>query len=162
MEKDKILLIDTPFASLGSRSLIGIALTGAVAGTLTLILTLATDKVVLQPAMCTGSAVASCAQSTQLAFHIASIVAAIVATVMLAQSSVYRPLFAAIAVTTGLWNTFASFVDKAAWPAQLLVLVSLNIIGYFAFTWILRTYNLTIALVASAALVVAMLLVTSL
>lgn len=161
MDSD-ILFSDSPFARFSRRTFLGILLTAVVAGIITLLLTLAIDKVVLQPALCTASDAASCTQSSLISFHIASVIAAIVAIVMLVQASVYRPLLVAIAVTLALWNLYSSFLASAPWPLQLLTLVVLNILAYFSFAWLLRTYNLIIALVSSFALVVLVLLVTSL
>lgn len=161
MEND-ILFTDSPFANFSRRTFLGVLLTAIIAAILTLILTIAIDKVVLQPAMCIGSDTATCTQSSQVAFHIASIISAIVAVVLLVQASVYRPLLIGIAVTASLWNIYGAFLGVTQWPIQLLLLILINSLAYFAFTWILRTYNMTIALISTAALVVLTLLVTSL
>ncbi len=160
MEND-ILLLDSPFARFSRRTFLGVLLTSVVAGIITLLLTLAINKVVLQPALCTASDVATCTQSLQVSFHIASVISAIVAVVMLVQASIYRPLLVAAAVTISFWNIY-SFLAPAPWPLQLLSLVFLNMLGYFAFAWLLRTYNLIVALVSTVALIVLALLVTSL
>ncbi len=161
MDKD-ILLLDSPFSRFSRRTFLGVLLTSVVAGIITLLLTLAINKVVLQPALCTSSDVATCTQSLQVSYHIASFISAIVAVVMLVQASIYRPLLVAAAVTISFWNIYSSFLAVAAWPLQLLTLVLLNVLGYFAFVWLLRTYNLVIALVSSLVLIVLVLLVTSL
>ncbi len=161
MDND-LLQLDSPFANFTRRIFLGILLTGIVAGIVTLVLTLAIDKVVLQPAMCSGSDVSTCAQSSQVSFHIASIIAAILAVVMLVQASVYRPLLVGVSVTISLWGIYGAFLDKIAWPIQLLLLTVLSALAYFAFAWILRTYNLVIALVATVLLIAACLLVTNL
>lgn len=160
--KDDYLYTDSPFARFSRRTFLGVLLTATIAGIITLLLTLAIDKVVLQPALCGAGDTASCAQSSQISFHIASVIAAIVAIVMLVQASIYRPLLVAIAVTISFWNIYSAFLTSAPWPLQLLALVVLNILGYFAFAWLLRTYNLIIALIPTAALIVLVLLVTSL
>lgn len=161
MEND-ILLLDSPFARFSRRTFLGILLTSVVAGIITLLLTLAINKVVLQPALCTPSEVTTCTQSLQVSFHIASFISAIVAVVMLVQASIYRPLLVAAAVTVSFWNIYSAFLASAPWPLQLLTLVLLNILGYFAFAWLLRTYNLIVALASTVALVALVLLVTSL
>lgn len=161
MDND-LLQLDSPFANFTRRTFLGILLTAIVAGIVTLVLTLAVDKVVLQPAMCSGSDVSRCAQSSEVSFHIASIIAAILAVVMLVQASVYRPLLVGVAVTISLWGIYGAFLDKIAWPMQLLLLTILSALAYFAFAWILRTYNLVIALVATVLLIAACLLVTNL
>lgn len=158
----ELLQLDSPFANFTRRTFIGVILTAIVAAIVTLILTIAIDKVVLQPAMCSDSGVASCAQSSQVSFHIASIIAAILAVVMLVQASVYRPLLVGLAVTASLWNIYGAFLSKVAWPMQLLILTILSILAYLAFAWILRTYNLIVALVATVLLVAIALLVTNL
>ena len=161
MEND-ILFLDSPFARFSRRTFLGILLTSVVAGIITLLLTLSINKVVLQPALCTASEVATCTQSLQVSFHIASVISAIVAVVMLVQASIYRPLLVAAAVTISFWNIYSEYLALAPWPLQLLTLVLLNVLGYFAFAWLLRTYNLVAALVSTLALIVVVLLVTSL
>lgn len=158
-----VLVPPSPFATFSRRTVMGLILTGIVAGIITLLLTLAIDKVVLQPVMCSGTgATSACSQSPIVSFHIASIISAIVAVVILAQFSVYRPLLVGIATTIGLWGIYGTFVYNVSWPTQLISLIVLNILAYLAFTWILRVYNLVVALVITAILIVAMLLVTNL
>lgn len=159
--EDQLLQLDSPFANFTRRTFLGVLLTAIVVGIITLVLTLAIDRVVLQPALC-GADTSSCSQSSQIAFHVASVIATIVAVVMLVQASVYRPLLVAIAATISLWSVYGAYLDKAAWPIQLLALVVLNILAYFAFTWILRTYNFVIALVGTVLLILASLLITNL
>lgn len=156
-----LLLLDSPFANFTRRTFLGVLLTAIVAGIVTLILTLAVDKVVLQPALC-GNDATTCAQSTQAAYHIASIIAAILAVVMLVQASVYRPLLVALAATFSLWNVYDAFLANAAWPLQLLVLTVLSILAYMSFAWLLRTYNLLIALASTIFLIIVSLLITNL
>lgn len=159
--EDELLMLDSPFANFTRRTFLGVLLTAIVVGLITLVLTLAIDKVVLQPALC-GSEATSCAQSSEIAFHVASVIAAIVAVVMLVQASVYRPLLVGIAATISLWGIYGAYVEKVAWPLQLLILVILNILAYFAFAWILRTYNFIIALVGTILLILVSLLITNL
>lgn len=156
-----LLLLDSPFANFTRRTFLGVLLTAIVAGIVTLILTLAVDKVVLQPALC-GNDAATCAQSTRAAYHIAGVIAAILAVVMLVQASVYRPLLVALAVTISLWNVYDAFLSSAPWPLQLLILVVLNILAYMSFAWLLRTYNLLIALAGTVFLIIVSMLVTNL
>ena len=158
----ELLQLDSPFANFTRRTFIGVVLTAIVAGIVTLLLTIAIDKVVLQPAMCSGNDVTTCAQSSQVSFHIASVIAAILAVVMLVQASVYRPLLVGLAVTVSLWGIYEAFLGKVAWPMQLLILTILSILAYLAFTWVLRTYNLIIALVTTVLLAAVALLVTNL
>lgn len=155
------LYADAPFAHFTRRTFLGVLLTAIVTGIVTLILTLAIEKVVLQPALCSGDA-AMCSQSGVIAFHIASVISAIIAVVMLVQASVFRPLLIVLAVTISLWNIYSAFLYDAPWVLQLLILVLLNILAYFAFSWILRMYNFTIALIASIVLIVLTVLVTTL
>ncbi len=161
MDSD-LLQLDSPFAHFTRRTFLGVVLTAIIAGIITLLLSVAIDKVVLQPAMCNGSDIATCGQSSQLSYHIASIIAAIIAVVMLVQASVYRPLLVGVAVTASLWNIYTAFLDKTAWPMQLLLLTIISVLAYLAFSWILRAYNLVIALVATVLLVIVSLLVTNL
>lgn len=158
-----VLVPPTPFASFSRRTVIGLILTGIVAGIITLLLTLAIDKVVLQPAMCSGTgATSTCSQSPVVSFHIASIISAIVAVVMLTQLSIYRPLLIGTAATIGLWGIYGAFVHNVSWPTQLISLILLNILTYLVFSWILRIYNLATALVTTVILILAMLFVTNL
>lgn len=159
---DDYLLTDTPFAHFTRRTFLGVLLTAVVASILTFILTLAIDKVVLQPAICRADGIATCAQSAELSYHIASIIAGIVALVLLVQASVYRPLLVVLAVTISMWGIFGAFLGQAPWPLQLLGLLVLTTLAYFAFTWLLRTYNFVIALISSLVLAILTLVVTNL
>lgn len=156
------LYTDTLFSHFTRRTFLGVLLTALVSGVVICILTLAIDKVVLQPAMCNAVNNGSCSQSSVIAFHIASLITAIIAVVMLVQASVFRPLLVALLTTAALWNTYAAFLQSAPWALQLLFIVVLNVLGYFTFTWLLRTYNFVIAIASSIVLVILSLLVTSL
>lgn len=155
------LFTDTPFAHFTRRTVLGVLLTALIAGIITLVLTLAIDKVVLQPAICRAGDLAGCTQSTALAYHIAAVIAGIVGVVMLVQASVYRPLLVVLAVTISLWNVFSSFLIGAPWALQLLALIVLNALAYMTFSWLLRTYNFAIALVSTFAVALLTLLVTN-
>lgn len=160
--ENEYLYTETPFAHFTRRTLLGVLLTSLVVSLIIFVLTLAVDKVVLQPALCNSLSNTSCSQSSVISFHVASFIAAIVSVVMLVQASVFRPLLVALFSVAALWNTYSSFLQTAPWALQLLFLVILNVLAYFTFTWLLRTYNFAFAVVSSVVLVVLSLLVTSL
>lgn len=159
--KDDYLFTDSPFAHFTRRTFLGVLLTAIVASILTFVLTMAIDKVVLQPVMCQVGSGADCNSSQQIAYHISSIIAGIVAVVMLVQASVYRPLLVVLSSAVSLWSIYEAFLAGAPWPLQLLSLVVLNSITFIAFAWLLRAYNFAVALVSSFVLVVVTLLVTN-
>lgn len=140
------------FADLSRRALFGTIITGVVAGALSVILTKVFDKFIIEPALCNSAAETVCANSDAIAFHIAGILTAILAVIMLVNVSVYRPLLVAIAVTVSTWGIYESILSQLAWGWAIGVAAIIYLLAYLTFAWILRIYQLVIALLLTAIL----------
>lgn len=153
----KTLNPTTRFADFSRRTLLGTFLTGVIVGVLGTVLGKLLDQFIISPALCRSASEAVCNTSEVTSFHVAGVIAAIVAVVMLVNLSVYRPLLVAIAATIGTWGIYGGILTTLNWPWALALLVVVNVLAYLAFSWMLRIYNLPIALLLTALVVVAML-----
>ena len=151
----------SPFADLPARSVVGILATGLATAIVTFILSHILDNYIIGPALCRSASDVACVSSDVTSLHIAAVISSLLGVVMLVNSSVYRPLLVALAVLISSWNFYITLLPFA-WYWMLCLLIVFNILGYLAFSWILRIYNLIIALVLSSLLVIGLLFVSSL
>lgn len=156
--------ISLNFADLNRRTIFGILLTGLVMAVLTVVIAKVLNHFIISPALCRGASEAVCANGASISFHVSSIVAAIVAVAMLVNVAVYRPLLVVLAVIISSWGLFNAPLPFVAlpWYWQIVVLVLLNGLALLAFSWILRTYNLIVALVLTVLVSAAMIITINL
>lgn len=147
------------FAEFNRRSFFGIIFVGIVSAALTVIIGRLLDTFVLSPLFCgSGGNHIICSNSGVIALHIGAVLSAIGAVVALVRLAVYRPLLIALAVTIGLWKL--SLLSLALpWAWALLSLAVANTLSYLAFSWIVRVYNLIVALVLTLIVVAGMLVI---
>jgi hypothetical protein len=98
----------SPFTDFTRRTFLGVIFTALVTAILTLLIAKALSHFVISPALCRGASQAVCQSSTEISFHIASLIAAIVGVAMLVNLSVYRPLLVMVAVVMGSWEVYAT------------------------------------------------------
>lgn len=151
----------SPFADLSLRSLLGVVATGAATGALIFIFGNLLDSYIIGPALCRGASSSACINSEIISFHIASIISALVGVVMLINSAVFRPLLVALAVVISTWQIH-SVALSLSWYWLLVLSLVVNILMYVTFTWLLRIYNLALALGLTVGLVAILLLVSHL
>lgn len=138
----------SPFAEFNRRTFLGIILTGAVSALITVGAALLLNRFVIAPALCSGAS-ETCASSIPVSFHIASLIAAIVAVAMLVNLAVYRPLLVMIAVLIGSWGMYTlSFpLVNLPWLWQIGIIFLVNSLSVLVFAWVLRAYNLAAGLI---------------
>ncbi len=119
------------------------------------------EQFVISPALCRGGDQLTCANSNVVSLHVAAIIAGVIGVALLARLSIYRPLLVVIAATVGLWQLSALSLDLS-WYWGVVALAIATMLAYLAFSWILRIYNLIIAVILTAILTGAMLFVGSL
>lgn len=132
------------FAEFNRRTFFGILLIGCISALITVIASRLLDQFVIAPALCGSAGEALCNNSTSVSFHIASLIAAVVAVAMFVNLSVYRPLLVVIAMMIGSWGIYNlpfPFIG-ASWYIQAGIIFAVNTLAFLTFAWILRSYNL--------------------
>ncbi len=158
--EENIFAPTSRFADFNRRTLLGVVLTGIVTGVLSVVFAKVLNQFIISPALCRSATEAACTSSEVTAFHIAGVIAAVIAVVMLVNLSVYRPLLVAIAATISAWGIYGNTLPDLTWPWAMAVAVLFNIGVYLTFSWLLRIYNLIIALVIALILCGAVLFVS--
>lgn len=137
----------TQYSDFTARTAGGIVALSIISGLLTFGLAKLLDQFIFHPALCKSASITVCNESLNYAYHLAAIFVGIIGVVWLVRLFVYRPLLVVIALIIGTWPLFDSFFPVLSWPWAIVALILVYLLGYFAFTWILRAYNLIIALV---------------
>jgi hypothetical protein len=140
----------------------GIVGLGIVNGLVTFGLANLLDKFIIGPALCKSASVNICNDSLVYAYHVAAVFAGILAVVWLVRLFVYRPLLAVIALIIGTWPLYGSFFPHLSWSWAIVSLIILNILGYLAFIWILRSYNIVVAVILTIVTTILLFILSSL
>lgn len=146
----KQIVLDTPplyVESSGVRQF-RIVATGVAAGLAIFALTWVLQRFLLGPLFCHGGGSDFvCGAQSSLAFDIATVVIALIATAVLAQAGVYRPMLVAIAAAATLWsaNDYLLGFGWASPIEQVLWLMFLYGLSYVLFGWLLRTRNFVLS-----------------
>ena len=140
----------------------GIVGLGIVSGLLTFGLAKLLEKFIIGPALCKSASLNMCNDSLVYAYHIAAIFAGVIAVVWLVRLLVYRPLLAVIALIIGTWPLYGSFFPSLSWSWAVISLIILNTLGYLAFTWILRSYNIVVAIILTLTTTILLFILSSL
>ncbi len=140
------------FVDIDRQSLITAALIGLGVGILTWLISWFFQHVIFNSLICHSSA-ATCADNGNIAFNMAAVLMAIAGVVALVRSGIYRPVLVALGAIVSLWSLqdlLQGFVwfEALAWTAVLYAL------AYALFAWVLKIYNITIAVVLLIVLVV--------
>lgn len=138
-------------------ALLGIAL-GIVAWGLGSLL----GRFVVAPLMCVGEAAGVvCASAEMTAGNISLVLVAIAGVLGLVRLGVYRPMLVAIAVGVCLWN-LSALLAGLAWYEALAWTALIYMIGYAAFSWLVRPRHFVIVLVVLIVVVFATRIVATL
>jgi hypothetical protein len=137
----------TQYSDFTTRTAGGIVALSIISGLLNFGLAKLLDQFIFHPALCKSAGIVLCNASLQYAYHIAAIFVGIIGVVWLVRLFVYRPLLVVIALLVGTWPLFDTFFPILSWSWAIASLILMYMIGYLCFTWILRAYNLIIALV---------------
>lgn len=156
-----IFEVSSPFADLSARSIIGIVAAGIAASIVTLIVGYLLDNYIIGPALCRGASNGACLSSDVISFHISTIIGSLAALILLINSAIYRPLLVVISATISTWYIHTLLLPLS-WYWTLLILIVVNTVAYLTFSWLLRVYNLLIALGLTIVVTAALLLVSKL
>lgn len=156
-----IFEVSSPFADLPARSIVGIVAAGIAASIVTLIVGYLLNSYIIGPALCRGASNGACVNSGIISLHISTIIGSLAALILLINSGIYRPLLVIISATIGTWYIHTLLLPLS-WYWTLLVLIAVNIAAYLTFSWLLRVYNLLIALGLTIVVTAALLLVSNL
>lgn len=123
-------------------ALLGIGL-GIVSWTVATLL----GRFVIAPLNCIGAAPGVvCSGAEILAGNIALVLAAIAGVLGLVRLGVYRPMLVAIAVGICLWN-LGGLISGLAWYEALAWTGLMYMVGYVAFSWLVRPRNFVLVLI---------------
>lgn len=124
-----------------------IALLGIGLGIITWTLSSLLGRFVVAPLMCAGEASGVvCGSAEVLAGNIALILVAIAGVLGLVRLGVYRPMLVAIAVGVSLWS-LSGLLSGLAWYEALAWTALIYMVGYVAFSWLVRPRNFVLVLV---------------
>jgi hypothetical protein len=145
----------TPFLRPARGEILRVGLLGALVGVLTPAIAFLADRFFIQPVFCaSGDALGICGGNST-AYYAASVVFAIVATVVLANWQVFRPLLIAVGATAALWG-FSRYVQTLMATSGLEYYVTSAVLygaAYLLFYWIMRIRVFAISVVLAAVLV---------
>lgn len=125
-----------------------VAILGIVLGLVSWGLSALLGRFVIGPLSCVGVAPGTvCSGAELLAGNIALVLAAIAGVLGLVRLGVYRPMLVAIAVAICLWN-IGGLLSGMMWYEALAWTSLMYMVGYVAFSWIVRPRNFVMVLVA--------------
>lgn len=148
------------FSDFNRQTAIGIIGIGITTALLTYGLAMLLNNFVISPALCRSTSEAICSQSSAYSYHIAAVIAAIIAVVGLVKLFVFRPLFVVLALLIGSWPLYNSFLPNLSWPWAIGCLIFVNVFGYLAFSWMLRSYTFIISLISTLLITIALFIVS--
>lgn len=151
--------VDTRIATFSRRSVITVAIIGALVGLLTWLLVLGFERLVIQPLFCTANSFAICANGGTIASNLATIFATVFGAFALVRYAYYRPLVIAIAAACILWGLTPA-LGGLSWYEGLIWTILLAALTYVTFAWLTRLRHFVIMLVIVAVAVVAIRLIT--
>ena len=135
--------------------IIGVLLTGAIAGLLVGLLTEAIARWFIEPVFCRSTdSFAICANGGNIAFYAATVIVAILSVIALVRVGVFRPLLVAVAAAASLWG-IKSYIDDFAWYEYGLWLMLLFALTYLLFYWLLRARSFILSVIIALIAVIA-------
>jgi hypothetical protein len=139
-----------PYYTTDRGEIIKIGILGALAGILSPLIGLLVDHYIISPIFCPGSSSSGfCAASDVAGYYVGTVLVAIVATTMLANWGVFRPLLIALGATLALWG-LKRYMDPTAhgnWLEYYALSAALYALSYILFYWLLRVRNFVVSLV---------------
>lgn len=139
--------------SMARGELVGIAITGALTGLITIVLAYILNKFVFGAILCRGTSLTECARTPEYAMAVAIILGAVVALFNLVRIRTYRSLLVVIAATLSLWG-FTALVWNMPWYVAGIVSILLFALSYLLFAWLARIRSFVISVIAIVAMVV--------
>ncbi len=139
--------VDIDRQSLGAAALIGLGV-----GILIWLVSWFFQHVIFNSLIC-HSSVATCADNGNVAFNVAAVLMAVVGVVALVRTGVYRPVLVALGAIVSLWS-LQTLLQGLGWFEALAWTAGLYALAYALFAWVLKIYNMIIAVVLLVILVV--------
>lgn len=133
---------DNLLIELQPQQLAQVVIVGAVTGLITWILTFLVKQAVIVPLFCSGV----CANATDIAGIVATVLAGAIGLMGLVRIGVYRPLMIVLAAAITLGG-LAGMVYGMAWYQAIFWSVALYAVSYVAFAWFVRIRPLIPALI---------------
>ena len=138
---------------------IKVVVLGLIVGLLLPLLSMLIANYIIQPVFCaTGANTFNiCASGGIVANHVAAIMLAIAAFVVLMQWGVYRALLLVVAVTIAMWGLkkYADPLTTAHWLEHYSFFMLLHGLAFFLFYWLLRVRNFALSLILVVLAVIA-------
>ena len=132
--------------------------TGLGAGLAVYLLAQVVNRYLLVPLFCrSADSYGICANSSSVAFGVATVLVLVLATAVLARFMIYRPLLIAVAAAATLWSVLAVLagLSVAGTPVEQIVwLMALYAIAYLLFGWLFSLRNFVISLLVALVVVV--------
>lgn len=130
------------------RSVITVAIIGALVGLVTWALVLLFERFLIEPLFCSSTDnFHICANSGSIASNLATVFAAVFGLFGLVRYGYFRPLIIAIASACVLWG-LSPALGGLSWYESLIWLVLLSALSYVTFAWLTRYRQFTIMLIA--------------
>lgn len=149
----KVVITDKQVISHSWAVWIQTLIIGAVTGLIFWLLTVIVARYAIDPLVCGKMFDAVlCTDSTPLAGHIATILAAVIGLVTMVRISVVRPIVVAVAAAALLWN-LAVWTNGLFWLEAVAWSIILYTLVYALFTWITRYASLLVTIILSLLIV---------
>lgn len=143
-------IIDMNWGQLSRVVLIGIVL-----GALTWGFAILLQNIVIEPLFCRSAGNAAlCGNTESIAFNASAVSIGIVGVAALVKLAVYRPLIIAIASVATLWSANA-WLGELSWFASVGWLALFYGVVYALYSWVVRIYNLPLAVGMVIAIIIA-------
>ncbi len=132
-----------------------VALVGAVIGALTWGLAILLQNILIEPLFCRSAGNAAICGNTQgIAFNGAAVLMGIAGVAALVKLAVYRPLIITIASVATLWGAQA-WLGELSWFASVVWLALFYAVSYALYSWVVRIYNLPLAVCVAIVIIIA-------
>lgn len=139
--------IETRIATFSRRSVITVAIIGAIVGAITWGLVLLLEHLLIIPIFCSSTGNFSvCANGGEVAGNLATVFAAVFGAFALVRYGYYRPIVIAIASACVLWG-LSPALGGLDWFEALVWTVLLSALTYLTFAWLTRMRHFVIMLV---------------
>lgn len=151
---------DSKIALFSRRSIITVAIIGALVGIVTWLLVLILERFLLEPLFCNStSSFSVCSNAGSIASNIATVFAAVFGIFALVRYGYFRPLVIAIASACVLWGLVPA-LGGVAWYEKAIWIVLVSALTYVTFAWLTRYRRFAIMLVAVIIAVIVVRLMT--
>ena len=145
-----------PIISPSRGEFVAVAVVGSVAG---LLMALVSSLITLYLSVifCNSQEAVICDSIADAGYYIALVLAMFLATIILINRGIYRPLLLTLLCLTVLWGlgSFTQGLWESNWWHYLTVIVIVTCIVHLVFYWLVRWRNLAASIGASIAVIIA-------